>query len=245
MKVVKVDAISSTNSFLKAFVKTHSEKQMYCVVAHHQVAGRGQRGTAWESEAGKNLTFSVYLPGLKSIHKETFKLSALVALAVKKVLTVYDMPKLAIKWPNDILSRQYKIGGILIENIFTQGREGASIVGIGLNVNQTSFSNLPKASSMRILSGNSFNLEALLDDILVEFEKLPALFNESSYRQVISEYYAALYKYNKVTMLQFPDGSLAQGLIRGVDSYGRLSVEFEEDRLEAFDIKEIQIKFSE
>jgi BirA family biotin operon repressor/biotin-[acetyl-CoA-carboxylase] ligase len=243
MKVVKVDATSSTNSFLKEFVKTHSEKKMYCVVAHHQVEGRGQRGTVWETEAGKNLTFSVYLPGLESIQKETFKLSALVALALKKVLTTYDIPKLSIKWPNDILSRHFKIGGILIENMFTQNRQGASVIGVGLNVNQTSFLNLPKASSLKGLTGISYDLDALLSAILFEFEKIPTLFNESTYKQVISDYYASLFKYNKVTMLQFPDGSLAQGLIRGVDNFGRLIVEFEEDRLESYDIKEIQIKF--
>ncbi len=243
MKVVKVDATSSTNSFLKEFMKTHSEKKMYCVVAQHQVEGRGQRGTVWRSEAGKNLTFSVYLHGLKSIHKETFKLSALVALALKKALTTYDIPKLSIKWPNDILSRQFKIGGILIENMMTQNREGASIIGVGLNVNQTSFPNLPKASSMKLLSDKSFNLDDLLNDILFEFDKIPTLFNKSSYKDVISDYYDSLFKYNKVTMLQLPDGSLVQGLVRGVDNYGKLVVEFEDDRLESFDIKEIQIKF--
>lgn len=244
MKVVKVDATSSTNSFLKDFVKTHPQKKMYCVVAHHQVEGRGQRGTVWESEAGKNLTFSVYFPGLKSVHNETFKLSALVALALKNVLTTYDIPTLSIKWPNDILSRQLKIGGILIENMMTQNRNGASIIGIGLNVNQTSFPNLPQASSMKFMTNKTFNLEELLNDILLEFEKIPALFNESSFKEIISDYYASLFKYNKVTMLQFPNGSLAQGLIRGVDNYGRLIVEFDEDRLDSFDIKEIQIKFS-
>ncbi|WP_127845124.1 biotin--[acetyl-CoA-carboxylase] ligase [Psychroflexus aestuariivivens] len=242
MKVVKVDATSSTNSFLKEFVKSHSEKKMFCVVAHHQVEGRGQRGTVWQSEAGENLTFSVYFPGLESIHKETFKLSALVAMALKKVLTNYDIPKLSIKWPNDILSRQFKIGGILIENMITQNRLGASIVGIGLNVNQTSFQNLPKASSMKLLTDVTYDLDVLLQDILFEFEQIPNLFNEMSYKKVISDYYTSLFKYNKVTMLQFPDDSLAQGLIRGVDNYGRLIVEFEEDRLESFDIKEIKIK---
>ncbi|MBZ9627687.1 biotin--[acetyl-CoA-carboxylase] ligase [Psychroflexus sp. CAK1W] len=243
MKVVKVDATSSTNSFLKEFVKINTEKKTYCVVAHHQVDGKGQRGTGWESEAGKNLTFSVYLPGLKSIHKEAFKLSALVALGLKNVLTTYDMPKLFIKWPNDILSRQFKIGGILIENMMTQNQEGASVVGVGLNVNQESFPNLPSASSMRILSGKSFSLDNLLEDILTEFEQIPDLFNRSSYKEVMSSYYDSLFRYNKVSVFQFPDNSLAQGLLRGVDNHGRLIVEFEEDRLESFDIKEIQIKY--
>lgn len=243
MKVVKVDATSSTNSFLKEFVKTHSQKQMYCVVANHQVEGRGQRGTVWKSEAGQNLTFSVFIPGLQSIHKETFKLSALVALALMKVLKNHDIPKLSIKWPNDILSRQYKIGGILIENLFTHTDDGASIIGIGLNVNQVSFPNLPKASSLKLLTFKTFDLDSLLNEILAEFEKIPSIFNQNSYKEVISQYYESLFRYKKVGMFQFPNGNLAQGLIRGVDKYGRLIVEFEEDRLESFDVKEIQIKY--
>jgi BirA family biotin operon repressor/biotin-[acetyl-CoA-carboxylase] ligase len=243
MKLVKVDATSSTNTFLKEFIKTHSEKKMYCVVAHHQFSGKGQRDTVWTSDAGKNLTFSVYLPGIRDIHKDTFKLSALVALALKKVLSNCDIPKLSIKWPNDILSRQYKIAGILIENMMTQNRDGASIIGVGLNVNQTSFPNLPKASSLKAIKKTPFNLDHLLDDILLEFERIPQLFNTMTYNEVISEYYESLFKYKCVSMFQFPDDSLLQGVLKGVDKHGRLIVEFEEDRLESFDVKEIQIKY--
>jgi len=243
MKVVKVDAISSTNTFLKEFIKTHSDKKMYAVVAHHQFSGKGQRDTQWASEAGKNLTFSVYLPGIHNIHKETFKLSALVALALRKVLSAYDIPKLMIKWPNDILSRQFKIAGILIENMMTQNKNGASIIGVGLNVNQTSFPGLPKASSLKLIKQTSFNLDHLLDEILLEFEKIPKWFNTLSYEDVTSDYYDFLFKYQSVSMFQFPDGGLRQGLLRGVDQHGRLVVEFDEDKLESFDVKEIQIKY--
>lgn len=243
MKVVKVDATSSTNSFLKEYVKTRANESMCCVVTKDQSEGRGQRGTVWKSEPGKNLTFSVYLPGLESIYKDTFKLSALVALAIKRCLTNYDIPKLSIKWPNDILSRQYKIGGILIENVLTKNGNGASIVGVGLNVNQEHFYNLPKASSMKLMSEQSYELDDLLNSLLSEFKKIPDLFNKSDLQTILKLYYDSLFKYNKVSMLQFPDGSLSQGFIKGVDNYGQLVVEFEENRVEAFDVKEIQIKY--
>ena len=243
MKVVKVDAISSTNSFLKEFIKTHSDKKMYAVVAQHQFSGKGQRDTQWVSEAGKNLTFSVYLPGIQNIHKETFKLSALVALALRKVLSSYDIPKLTIKWPNDILSRQSKIAGILIENMMTHNKNGASIVGVGLNVNQTSFPGLPKASSLKSIKHTSFNLDHLLDEILLEFEKVPELFNSLSFKEVISDYYSFLFKHQSVSMFQFPDGDLHQGLLKGIDQHGRLIVEFDDHKLESYDVKEIQIKY--
>ena len=243
MKVVKVDATSSTNTFLKEYVKTHFHQQMYCVIANHQVDGRGQRGTAWMSEPGKNLTFSVYMPGLEFVYKETFKLSALVALSIKKVLNAYDIPKVSIKWPNDILSRRYKLGGILIENMLTQNKTGASIIGVGLNVNQDEFLGLPKASSMKLMSGKHFDLDKLLEELLIEFEKIPHLFNTLNLESILSQYYDSLFKFNKVTMLQFPDGSLVQGIVKGINNYGRLIVEFEDDRSEDYDVKEIQIKY--
>ncbi|TXE20784.1 biotin--[acetyl-CoA-carboxylase] ligase [Psychroflexus gondwanensis] len=243
MKLVKVDATSSTNTSLKDYVKLNSIKVPCCLVADNQISGRGQRGTTWQSQAGKNLTFSVYLPGLNDIHKQTFKLSALVALALIAALEKYDIPKLSIKWPNDILSRQFKIGGILIENMFNQNRAGASVIGIGLNVNQNEFPGLPKAFSLKSMTGSTFDLEILLKDLLIEIEDIPLKFNTYSYHDVLELYYSHLFKYNKVGMYQYPDGSLMQGLLRGVDNYGRLIVEFEEDRIDSFDIKEIQIKY--
>jgi BirA family biotin operon repressor/biotin-[acetyl-CoA-carboxylase] ligase len=243
MKLVKVDATSSTNSYLKDYVRLNSIKVPCCLAADNQISGRGQRGTTWQSQAGKNLTFSVYLPDLEDIHKQNFKLSALVALALINTLHKYCAPKLSIKWPNDILSRQFKIGGILIENMFNQNRSGASIIGIGLNVNQDEFPGLPKASSLKSITQGTFDLEILLNDLLTEIENIPLKFNTLSYSNVLELYYSHLFKYNKVGMYQYPDGTLIQGLLRGVDNYGRLIVEFEEDRIDSFDIKEIQIKY--
>ena len=243
MKLVKVDATSSTNSYLKDYVRLNSIKVPCCLAADNQISGRGQRGTTWQSQAGKNLTFSVYLPDLEDIHKQNFKLSALVALALIDTLHKYCAPKLSIKWPNDILSRQFKIGGILIENMFNQNRSGASIIGIGLNVNQDEFPGLPKASSLKSITQGTFDLEILLNDLLTEIENIPLKFNTLSYSNVLELYYSHLFKYNKVGMYQYPDGTLIQGLLRGVDNYGRLIVEFEEDRIDSFDIKEIQIKY--
>jgi len=192
MKLVKVDATSSTNTSLKDYVKLNSIKVPCCLVSDNQISGRGQRGTTWQSQAGKNLTFSVYLPRLNDIHKQTFKLSALVALALIAALEKYDIPKLSIKWPNDILSRQFKIGGILIENMFNQNRAGASVIGIGLNVNQNEFPGLPKASSLKSMTRSTFDLEILLKDLLIEIENIPLKFNTLSYHDVLELYYSHL-----------------------------------------------------
>jgi BirA family biotin operon repressor/biotin-[acetyl-CoA-carboxylase] ligase len=243
MKVVKVDAISSTNESLKSYVKTNDILSPCSIVADRQYSGRGQRGTTWQSEPGKNLTFSVFLPHLEDFQKQGFKLSALVALALYQALNQYNIPKLAIKWPNDILSRRLKVAGILIESLLHSNGTAGCVIGIGLNVNQLNFEGLPKASSLKMITGKSFDLNDLLHDILLEIEKIPLRYKNWTYPDALSHYYTHLFNYNKINMFEFPDGTLLQGIQKGVDDYGRLIVEFEEGKLESFDVKEIQIKY--
>lgn len=243
MKVVKVDAISSTNESLKAYVKANGMITPCCLVADRQYSGRGQRGTTWQSEDGKNLTFSVFLPHLENFQKQGFKLSALVALALYNALDQHDIPKLAIKWPNDILSRRLKIAGILIESLLNINGAAGCVIGIGLNVNQVNFEGLPKASSLKMITGKTFVLNELLPYILNEIENIPLRYKNWNYQHILTQYYAHLFKYNKISMFEFPDRTLTQGIQKGVDRYGRLIVEFEGDKLESFDVKEIRIKY--
>ena len=242
MQIVKVDAITSTNEYLKDYVKTSGMTTSCCLTAYRQYSGRGQRGTSWQSEAGKNLTFSVFLPRLNNFHKQGFKLSALVALALHNALSKHDIPKLVIKWPNDILSRRFKIAGILIESMLNSNGTAGCVIGIGLNVNQLSFKGLPKASSLREITGKTFDLDGLLHGLLFEIEKIPWRYKSWSYKHTLTTYYSHLYNYNKISMFEFPDQTLAQGIIVGVDEFGRLIVEFEDEKCKHFDVKEIQIK---
>ncbi|MDX1545194.1 MAG: biotin--[acetyl-CoA-carboxylase] ligase, partial [Christiangramia sp.] len=117
MRIIKVNAIDSTNSFVREFYEGNNDFEPVCVRAISQKKGRGQRGSSWESKAGENLTFSILYPQKKLNVSRHFLLSATISLAVLKALHELQIPELKVKWPNDILSARRKVGGILIENI--------------------------------------------------------------------------------------------------------------------------------
>jgi BirA family biotin operon repressor/biotin-[acetyl-CoA-carboxylase] ligase len=212
------------------------------VVTENQIKGRGQQGSTWESEVGKNLIFSVFVTfdALSVLDKKY--LNYAVSLAIFEVLQQENIPRIAIKWPNDILSANKKIGGILIENSLKGSKISSSVIGIGLNVNQTRFSStLEKASSLKLTSNRSFNLEQLLEDMVVSLQSKIALLNTKDFSSLESSYLRVLYKKNTPTMFKDRKGVLFMGIIRGISMDGKLQVELEDEMLREFGIKEISL----
>ena len=158
MRIVKLNAIDSTNSYLKELSTTESLDDYTAVLAKNQTKGRGQLGAIWNSKESKNLTFSVFKDFSSYKFGVPFYISLVTALALLKTLESFGIPRLTVKWPNDILSADKKICGILIENVIKQNNINASIIGIGLNVNQLVFDNLPRASSLKLISGKHFDI---------------------------------------------------------------------------------------
>ena len=117
MRIIKLDAIDSTNTFLKAISSADVLEDYTVIVAKQQTNGRGQMGNKWESDSGLNLTFSVFKRIKGLTFSNQFYLSIVVALALYKTLKSFNVPRLYVKWPNDILSANKKIAGILIENV--------------------------------------------------------------------------------------------------------------------------------
>ena len=112
----------------------------------------------WESEDSKNLLCSIYKKDLGIKVEDQFVLSMLVSLSIIRTLEKLNLPKLYIKWPNDIMSDNKKICGILVENMVKQNSIKESVIGIGLNVNQNTFKNLPNATSIKKIKGVAFNI---------------------------------------------------------------------------------------
>ena len=127
--------VSSTNHYLAQLCKESKAKEFHTVWAEYQTAGKGQRGNSWESENGKNLTFSTVLYPTSLKAKDQFYLSMIVAFATVDALGDYT-DGFSIKWPNDIYWKDQKIGGILIENELEGAYITQSNIGIGINVNQ-------------------------------------------------------------------------------------------------------------
>jgi BirA family biotin operon repressor/biotin-[acetyl-CoA-carboxylase] ligase len=172
MRFIKLDATSSTNNYLKELAKEQHTEPFTVVSAENQTNGRGQRGSTWVSEEGKNLTFSILLRVRNSELQYIFLLNAAVALSLVDTLNNLSISEISIKWPNDIMSGSKKVGGILIENKLSSGGEITSIVGVGLNVNQKDFEGLPNASSLSVVAGHLFDKEMILQTAATEIKAL-------------------------------------------------------------------------
>ena len=242
MKVIKLDAIDSTNDFLKGLASKQDLENFTVVTAQSQSKGKGQMGAVWTSEKSKNLIMSVLIKNVLFNIDAIFDLNIAVSLAVITVLEKYQIPKLSIKWPNDIMSDSKKIGGILIENCIKSDGSIYSIVGLGLNVNQTNFENLPKASSLSCVSNNIFDISTLVDEIVNDMKEKTNNNLEKNTLD-IKLYTQYLFKIKVPMAFSLPSGSVFMGIIQGVSGLGKLQVLLEDDSIQEFDIKEIQMMY--
>ncbi|MSP84678.1 MAG: biotin--[acetyl-CoA-carboxylase] ligase [Flavobacteriaceae bacterium] len=243
MKLIKLDAIDSTNDFLKAMSGKHLYENFTVVSAENQTNGKGQMGAKWNSETGKNLIFSVLVNKVLNNITEIFDLNVAVALSLINTLEKYNIPDLSIKWPNDILSDNKKIAGILIENTIKNNVEITSIIGIGLNVNQLNFDELPMASSMAVIKKIQFDKEILLNQF-IECLKLNCNLLQNNYsKELWNNYNMKLFKKGILMAFSLPNGNKFMGIIQGVNSSGKLEIKLENDVLETYGIKEIQLLY--
>jgi BirA family biotin operon repressor/biotin-[acetyl-CoA-carboxylase] ligase len=242
MNIIKLSAINSTNDYLKQLAATRYVENFTVVTAESQTAGKGQMGSKWTAEIGKNLTFSVLVKDLLLEANGIFNLNVAVAVSIIQALDVYNINQLYIKWPNDILAGNKKIGGILIENSFKPGGEIHSVIGIGLNVNQQNFEGLAKASSLYAISGRTFNKEEILLSVIEKLRHNIARLLRNDTQQLWQMYHDRLYK----IALPMPfecNGKKFMGIIKNVTQSGRLRVTLEDNSIEEYAIKEVQLLY--
>jgi BirA family biotin operon repressor/biotin-[acetyl-CoA-carboxylase] ligase len=243
MKIIKLSAIDSTNDFLKNLARNEVVENYTTVVTQSQTKGKGQMGSTWDSESGKNLIMSVLIKDLLLNAEAIFHLNVAVSLAVIQVLEELKIPKISIKWPNDIMSDNKKIAGILIENSFKSDNRIESIVGIGLNVNQNNFSNLPKASSLAVITNAEFDLNMLLDKVLFQIKRNCALISTGQISFLWANYHDNLFKKGIPMAFEDLDGNQFMGIIQEVTSDGNLKLLLEDDSVKFYGVKQIQMLY--
>lgn len=243
MEIIKLNATNSTNTYLKNLLKEKQVKDLSCIWALSQTQGRGQQGAKWISEPGKNLTFSV-LKKFENLSSEYhFLLNMEVSLAIFRALKKLYIPDLAVKWANDILSSKKKICGILIENTLHKEQISASIIGIGVNVNQIFFNDLPNVSSLQKIMGHPFDLEEVLLLICQELEVSLKSLSPTRFETMLDEYHTHLFRKDKPSTFEYPNGERFMGYIRGVSHNGQLQVEQEDALMSSFFLKEIKLLY--
>ncbi len=241
MTVIKLDAIDSTNDYLKQLATFQDLKSFTVVATEMQTAGKGQMGAKWFSEAGKNLMVSILINENNLKSTELFLLNSAVALSIVNVLNANSIPKVSIKWPNDIMADSKKVAGILIENSLKSSGTFVSIIGIGLNVNQTNFENLPQASSLKKVTAKEFDRDLILEQILFVLKSYVKAIQNGNYFEIWNDYQNNLFKKGVPMVFEEIEGNKFMGIIKGVTNEGKLELQLENDSLKTYSIKEIRM----
>ena len=233
---VSMPQCHSTNSVAAELIRNTDVMEGTLIITNHQTAGRGQRGNTWEAEPGKNLTFSVMLKPSFLLAKDQFYLTIVVSLALHDFLSSRLSAEVKIKWPNDILINDKKICGVLIENTLSREKIQHCIIGIGLNVNQSSFS-IFSPTSMRLVADKEFDLAAELNLILEKLEMYYLLLRSGKNDLLKQQYLNHLYWIGERHLFRSKDEEFG-GTITGVGENGVLNVLRDGNEI-SFDLKEI------
>lgn len=222
-----IDETDSTNRWLR---EQGGEENMV-VWADYQTAGRGCGTNHWESERGKNLTFSMLLHPHDVPAQKQFRISRAISLAICKALGQH-IGDLSIKWPNDIYWRDGKIGGILIEVTLQGNKVKDCIIGIGLNINQRVFrSDAPNPVSMWQICEQETDCEQLLQEILQAFQEYMCKSNKD-------EYQSMLYRRKGFHPYADKDGAFMAEII-DVEDDGHLLLRDDNGQLRRYAFKEV------
>lgn len=243
MQLIKLNATDSTNAYLKDMMLSNTLEDFTVVTAEAQLKGRGQMGTTWLSDPHKNLTFSVLKNFSELRAGDQFDINICVSVAIYEALSQVNVPDLMIKWPNDIMSGRHKICGILIENVLSGSDINASVIGVGLNVNQLNFRNLPDVSSLKLLTGITFELDELLFLILDRLKSNLDAINGHDLEAIKLSYGSKLFRKDKPSTFRDGKGELFMGFIKGVSDSGKLMILLEDEIMQEFDLKQVRLLF--
>ena len=242
MKILRFDELKSTNVYLYDKISEKHDISDTVVVASHQTEGRGMDKNRWESEAGKNLLFSIALNVNFLEASNQFKISQAVSIAIVETLSQFiDNQKLSIKWPNDIYFGDKKLAGMLIQNTIEGRMMGVSIIGIGLNVNQLEFSkDIPNPISLKMITGEDFDLDNLLNLLIINIkDTVKSLNSEENQQEINEKYIAKSYRFG-IWADYFYKNEIKSLKINGFDKYGRLLLQDKEGAAIVCDVKELQ-----
>ena len=235
----------STNTILKELMQQNLQLPQFTVVsAGYQTSGRGQRQNVWESEADKNLLFTILLTPDALPASEAFAVSKIVSVAIAEWLKTF-VEDVKIKWPNDIYSGDKKICGILIENSIMGANLSSAVVGVGININQTNFSSvLPNPTSLSLLTHKEYNLEEMLEGVVEEIKRCYSCYFEDE-EEVNSRYHNMLYRLNKLAKYNIitsnsNEKKMEEATIIGVEQNGCLRLKYADAKVCTYAFKEVE-----
>lgn len=229
MPFIELQSVDSTNNYARRLIHDKLAQHKTAIFAHEQVSGKGQRGKIWMSEKDANIIFSIVLKPQPLQLSHQFQLEACLAIAVHDFFAKYAGDGTKIKWPNDLYWQDRKAGGILIESVVRSNESGGgswewAIAGIGININQTSFSaQLPNPVSLKQITGNDFKTVVLAKELYSIVKKYFEQLISEGFGNIYSRYISCLYKKGATVKLK-KDNRVFEVTIKTVSPLGKLVV---------------------
>jgi len=234
---IQLSQVDSTNNYATALAHAGLTQHGIVVFAYDQIKGKGQRNKLWLTTKGENITLSIVIQPEHLSLSQSFLLSMCFALGVQQFFKQYAGDKTKVKWPNDIFWGDRKAGGILIENIIAGTQWKYSIVGIGLNINQSNFDGISQnAVSLKQITSKEFNVLALAKEMCELLERYYKKMNKDP-TSIVQDYHQHLYKRNEWVRLK-KGNRIFEALIIGVSSTGQLITEHGTEEL--FEVGEVE-----
>jgi len=237
---VLLPSVSSTNDYAAMLIRDRKAIDFQVIRAEYQSAGKGQKGSSWESEAGQNLMFTIILfPTFLDIAKH-FYLSVAASLGIADAIKAI-VPDVSIKWPNDIYVGRKKLGGMLIENGLERSAILHSIIGIGLNVNQQTFcSDATNPVSLHMLTGMTYDLEEMLLSVYTTIKKRFTSLQQEKFKELREDYCMNLLGYGS-SMQYEANGKKFNAVITGFEDTGEIHLKMEDGAVRLFGFKEVSL----
>lgn len=230
------EEVTSTNDLARDAQFGHSD----VLWAERQTAGRGQRGHTWLSVAGENLTFTLVVEPQFLPARDQFFLSACSALALCDCFTHFGIES-RIKWTNDIYVEDRKLVGILIEHFYAGANLRKTLIGIGINVNQTEFDpSLPNPTSMQLERGEAFDREAILHRFYDCFMARYAQLEAGHTATLLADYHHLIYRLGAVQRFRLPEGEEFEATIEGIEEDGALKLLHGSGERQSYHFKEVE-----
>lgn len=239
--LIRLSSVKSTNQYASQLIAQQKAVNGLVVSAYEQTEGKGLDGNFWESMPGKNLTISILSQPEGLLPGRQFMLNKISSLAITDfIIRHFNLPGVRIKWPNDVYIGDCKIAGILINNTIEGEAITWSVIGIGLNVNQTVFgSNVPNPVSLKQLCGKEYDLDLCLKKLCRSLDFRFAQLLERQYKQIDADYFSALY-HREMYAKYIYRGQLIEAKIIGIGEFGHLQLEKVSGKKLLSDLKEIK-----
>lgn len=237
-QLITFDQVDSTNKTAAELLSLSKVDHGAVILANAQTDGRGQRGSSWLASPGLDITLSIVVKPKDLRADGQFVISKVASLAVFDTVRAHVQDDVRIKWPNDVLVGRRKIAGILIKNDVIGELVMASIIGIGINVNNTALDPELVATSMALETGKTFDRTEVMQMLLDRFHHWWDKWDRNRGEGLVS-YSDRLWTRGRWAEMTL-DGDRITARAMDVDETGRLIVEHEDGRVQAYGLDRLR-----